>query len=105
LSSQKTASLAEITTYLIDRDRGRSIDHPDSAAFYDTLRNIFTNDLTQDQFDQAAQPDYPGSFDALAAERRRILAHNDDTASGIHSIRDAWHRPPVNADEPAQVKH
>jgi hypothetical protein len=86
-------SLSEITAYLVARDLDRGVDNQEPtgphALFRDTLRQIFTDDLTPGQLHLASDPTFPGSFDALATEQRQL---SDPTAdrSTLKTIRQSW---------------
>ncbi|MEV4144587.1 P-loop NTPase fold protein [Amycolatopsis sp. NPDC049691] len=89
--------LTAITSSLIARDLEHGLDRPWDLVFHDTLRRIFTDDLTQDVLDRAAEPSAPGSLDALATERRRGLAEADPAWGALTAIRQTWQFPVMTA--------
>ncbi|HVK25450.1 MAG TPA: P-loop NTPase fold protein [Actinokineospora sp.] len=85
-SSARERTLAEITHYLVGRDLDRGIDG--GADFRDTVLAIFAGEITSDDLRRAAEPNFPGSFDALAAAQRGLTE-----PAGLEKIRQAWRLP------------
>jgi hypothetical protein len=94
-STGQSRSLSEVTAYLVARDLDRRLEYndlPRHKRFRDTLLEVFTDTLTKEQLARAADPTFPGSFDALASEYRR-LADPAATGSVLALIRQAWGLP------------
>ena len=94
-STRRSCSLSEVTAYLVARDLDRRLEYKELSGykrFRDTLLEVFTDTLTKEQLHRAAAPTFPGSFDALASEYRR-LADPAATGSGLSLIRQAWGLP------------
>ncbi|GAA2273654.1 hypothetical protein GCM10010149_14800 [Nonomuraea roseoviolacea subsp. roseoviolacea] len=60
------------------------------AHHLDTISGIFTDDLTEAAVTAAADPDFPGSFAALARAQREIGRTDVLARSSLQRIRAAW---------------
>ncbi|TDE29019.1 hypothetical protein [Actinomadura sp. 6K520] len=99
-SPERPRTLAETAAYLVGRDLDRGLDEvaPEShALFRDTLLHVFGEALTHEQMDLATDPDFPGSFDALAAVQRGLTDAGANVTVDIGTIRQAWGLPVAGA--------
>ena len=63
------------------------------AYHLDTVLSIFTTPLDRDDIDRASDPDFPGSFSALARAQREIGTSDTLARSTLQRVRTAWSLP------------
>lgn len=87
-SQNQPCTLSDATTYLIDRELERGLTGPVHQVFHVTLRQIFTDGLSQQQLARATEAEFVGSFDALAAAR---AGEASSALTAVTTICRAWH--------------